>query len=107
MRHFTLLFEDIEDIEEVTSRDEKSLHLNLKSLALLSSETLVECYLRLPALFIDWQMRLLEANRRLQRVGLIACYHQKELVNRYKREKSMWRRLSLIHSFDKKILILR
>ncbi len=65
LRHFTLLFEDNEN---------KRIHpLDLKSLRLLSSETLEECYLRLPGRFIEPQLKLLgEKNQRLQRLGLIA-----------------------------------
>ncbi len=44
-------------------------------LRLLSSETLEECYLRLPGkAIIEPQMKLLKKNQRLQRLGIIAYY---------------------------------
>ncbi len=64
LRHFTLLFEDTE---------ETRIHpIDMKLLRLLSSETLEECYLRLPGQVIEPQMKLLGVNQRLQRLGFIA-----------------------------------
>ncbi|KAH9399094.1 hypothetical protein TYRP_017995 [Tyrophagus putrescentiae] len=61
LRHFTLLFEDM-----------KAFFFNPRDLKLLSSETLEECYLRLPSKVIEPQMKLLRENQRLQRLGIIA-----------------------------------
>ncbi|KAH9390536.1 hypothetical protein TYRP_022951 [Tyrophagus putrescentiae] len=76
LRHFTLLFEDIEEeLLVITLSD-------LKPLRLLSNETLEECYLRLPKGLIECQLKLLEANQRLQRLGLIAFYLGEEKLKR-------------------------
>ena len=64
LRHFTLLFEDMTYFS--------SSCLNVKSLRLLSSATLEECYLRLPTELIEHQLGLLGANQGLQQWGLIA-----------------------------------
>ncbi len=66
LRHFTLLFEDMTYFS--------SFSLKMKSLRLLSSETLEECYLRLLAKIIEPQLMLLEENEGLQRWGLIVSY---------------------------------
>ena len=72
LRHFTLLFEDT---EEPSISHLHIYHLDIKSLRLLSNETLEECYLRLPGHVIEPQLKLLGENQGLQQVGLIAyCY---------------------------------
>ncbi len=69
LRHFTLLFEDIEEEEEFL--------LSRFSLRLLTSKTLEECYLRLPGKSMEPHMKLLGVNQRLQRWGLIvSCIGQ-------------------------------
>ena len=66
LRHFTLFFEDT---------DETRTHpLDMKTLRLLSSRTLEECYLQLPFEVLEPQLKLLEKNQGLQRLGIIASY---------------------------------
>ena len=67
LRHFTLLFEDNEN--------KRIYPIDMKLLRLLSSETLEECYLRLPDKIIKPQLELLETNQKLQRLGLIAYFN--------------------------------
>ncbi len=78
LRHFTFLFEDLEEeVNGTFEYKEETIYrydLHLTWLRLLSGETLEECYLRLPALFIHMQLEVLEANKRLQQLGIIAYY---------------------------------
>ncbi len=85
LQHFTLLFEDTEE--------KHIFPLDLEPLKLLSSETLKECYLRLPGQVIESQLKLLGENQGLERVGIIASYSEERQ-----------RQIGDIDSFNRKIL---